>query len=672
LVNQTTYAGLDVGEHMDDFDDSVQDVGEKDVDISEEDILNASDGIFSTRELVYADVAMSIAEEQGIFSDTDCLSVSSKPADHINNDQLRQAEQWENSVQETDVHDTDMISGIDTGSVQDLDKLRSLTCHSKGRAFLTEPSPLPSFDCPAHLNKEQRLAFSIIANHLRDLMDGKNPPQLLMQIHGQAGTGKTTLVQAITDLFKSTGNGHRLAKTALSGVAASQIGGSTLHSWATIPGGKGLPRSDSWINRPSADTAHRRYANMHDKWVLLVDETSMMTLDFLWLVSQVVTAFRAGDGLSPSIVTLPFAGLTVILIGDFHQFPPIGSVHRALFSQNPSSLRCQLGKNIYEQFTTVVTLQQQMRVVDTTWNDILQRARVGGCTASDLKEIRRLVLVTDECVRPDFSVSPWDDAILITPRNSVQVQWNNKATVTHSMRSGSMLYICSSEDSAHGVPLTMSQRLAIARLPLKHTEQLPTVLRLAVGMRVMVTRNIAVKANLSNGSRGRISHISLDPREAPISSSAIAEKQCILRYPPALIILELDFCDISPLPGLKPKQVPLVPMESKFTIGSHPSLRVTRRQLPLSAAYAFTDFKSQGQTIDHIVVDIGKTSNFALSPFNAYVALSRSRGRDSIRLLRDFEDDLFTRHPSEYLRVEDERIEDLSKQTEINFNVIGR
>jgi len=476
LVNQMTYAGLDIGEHMDDFYDSVQDVGEKDVDISEEDILNASDGIFSTQELVYADVVMSIAEEQGIFSDRECFSVLSKPADHINNDQLHQAEQWENSIQEMDVHDTDTISGIDTGSVQDLDKLHSLTCHSKGQAFLTEPSPLPSFDCPAHLNKEQHLAFLIITNHLRDLMDRKNPPQLLMQIHGKAGTGKTTLVQAIMDLFKSTGNGHRLAKMALSGVAASQIGGSTLHSWVTIPGGKGLPRSDSWINHPSADTAHQHYANMHDKWVLLVNETSMMTLDFLWLISQVVTTFQAGDGLSPSIITLPFAGLTMILIGDFHQFPPISSVHCALFSQNPLLLQCQLGKNIYEQFTTFVMLQQQMCVMDTTWNNILQHGRVGGCTASDLKDIWQLVLVMDECVRPDFSVLPWDDAILITLCNSVQVQWNIKATVMHSMLSGSMLYICSSEDSAHGVPLTMSQCLAIARLPLKHTEQLPTVL----------------------------------------------------------------------------------------------------------------------------------------------------------------------------------------------------
>jgi hypothetical protein len=64
-----------------------------------------------------------------------------------------------------------------------------------------------------------------------------------------------------------------------------------------------------------------------------------------------------------------------------------------------------------------------------------------------------------------------------------------------------------------------------------------------------------------------------------------------------------------------------------------------------------------------VLVDIGKTTCFGLSPFNAYVALCRSRGRETITLLRDFDDNLFIRHPSEDLRIEDERIDGLVKQT---------
>ncbi|KAG1875683.1 hypothetical protein F4604DRAFT_1581511, partial [Suillus subluteus] len=88
----------------------------------------------------------------------------------------------------------------------------------------------------------------------------------------------------------------------------------------------------------------------------------------------------------------------------------------------------------------------------------------------------------------------------------------------------------------------------------------------------------------------------------------------------------------------------------------------------LTATYAFTDFKAQGQTIDHILIDIGRTTCFALSPFNAYVALSRGHGHDSIRLLRDFDNDLFIHHPSEDLQIEDERMNQLVEETEKRFS----
>ncbi|KAI9444421.1 hypothetical protein BJY52DRAFT_1128199, partial [Lactarius psammicola] len=83
----------------------------------------------------------------------------------------------------------------------------------------------------------------------------------------------------------------------------------------------------------------------------------------------------------------------------------------------------------------------------------------------------------------------------------------------------------------------------------------------------------------------------------------------------------------------------------------------------LAPAYAFTDYKSQGQTMENVLVDIARPSSGGFSPFNAYVALSRSRGRDTIRLLRDFDDRLFTVHPSEALRQEDDRLTSLENRT---------
>jgi len=93
-------------------------------------------------------------------------------------------------------------------------------------------------------------------------------------------------------------------------------------------------------------------------------------------------------------------------------------------------------------------------------------------------------------------------------------------------------------------------------------------------------------------------------------------------------------------------------------------IRIHRRQYPLTPAYAFTDQKAQCQTLEPVIVDIGQVpGNFGISPFAVYVALSRGRGRESIRLLRDFEDSLLTRYPSEAPRVEDDRLNMLRRIT---------
>jgi len=60
---------------------------------------------------------------------------------------------------------------------------------------------------------------------------------------------------------------------------------------------------------------------------------------------------------------------------------------------------------------------------------------------------------------------------------------------------------------------------------------------------------------------------------------------------------------------------------------------VTWQQLPITATYAFTDYCAQGQTIPYVIVDIGSPPSGTLSLFNLHVALSRSSGHSTIRLL---------------------------------------
>ena len=111
--------------------------------------------------------------------------------------------------------------------------------------------------------------------------------------------------------------------------------------------------------------------------------------------------------------------------------------------------------------------------------------------------------------------------------------------------------------------------------------------------------------------------------------------------------------------------IPIFPSEIKFNI---PHQGQTIRHLPtITAGYAFTDYKSQGQTIECVIVDLGKPPWEALTAFNTYVALSRSCGCGTIRLLQDFKDKLFTMHLSEEPRDEDNQLEELMEATRIKF-----
>ena len=88
----------------------------------------------------------------------------------------------------------------------------------------------------------------------------------------------------------------------------------------------------------------------------------MCTLNLLTLLSQVAGKARTDVGRADS--TVPFGGLNVMLIGDFHQFPPVGAMNTALYCP-PNSIgrnTATVGKAIYAQFQTVVNLTKQERI----------------------------------------------------------------------------------------------------------------------------------------------------------------------------------------------------------------------------------------------------------------------------------------------------------------------
>ena len=128
-----------------------------------------------------------------------------------------------------------------------------------------------------------------------------------------------------------------------------------------------------------------------------------------------------------------------------------------------------------------------------------------------------------------------------------------------------------------------------------------------------------------------------------------------LLYPLKYVLVKLNQMKAPSLEGLPQNVIPVEPVRKTFMINKDGvKMTVNQVQLPLTLAYAFTDYRSQGQTLQPVIVDIGPPPYGHLTPYNVYVALLRGTGRHNIRLLNDFDETLLQQHPSEYLRLEDE------------------
>ena len=144
---------------------------------------------------------------------------------------------------------------------------------------------------------------------------------------------------------------------------------------------------------------------------------------------------------------------------------------------------------------------------------------------------------------------------------------------------------------------------------------------------------------------------------------------CIrLQYPPPVIYFKPYSHKTMSFEGVPVGIIPISPSMVRFSVERDgEKVKLERRQLVLVPGYAFTDYKAQGQMMECVIVDILKPPSGALSPFSVYVALSRSRGRRTIRILRDFDHSLFMHHPSENLRIDMERLQDLNEKTKEEY-----
>ena len=111
----------------------------------------------------------------------------------------------------------------------------------------------------------------------------------------------------------------------------------------------------------------------------------------------------------------------------------------------------------------------------------------------------------------------------------------------------------------------------------------------------------------------------------------------------------------------------MIPKDKKAKLNRQAMLSIKRRLLPLVPAYSITTHKSQGQTLNKVVIDLklpNKTDDIAA----VYVPLSRVKRLDDLVILRYFDYKVLQIKPSNFQLAEIERLDKLYLGTQIRFS----
>ena len=125
---------------------------------------------------------------------------------------------------------------------------------------------------------------------------------------GPAGAGKTFVLNQFIRASKD--EGKYVSVTATTGLAATHLGGTTIHAWAGIGVLDYLP--DRFVDH----IAKGRREIIEKTDILIIDEISMLHDYRLDMVDEVCRLVRK----APDV---PFGGIQVVMSGDFFQLPPV-------------------------------------------------------------------------------------------------------------------------------------------------------------------------------------------------------------------------------------------------------------------------------------------------------------------------------------------------------------
>jgi len=275
---------------------------------------------------------------------------------------------------------------------------------------------------------------------------------------GPAGAGKTFVLNQFIRLAK--GEGKHVSVTATTGLAATHLGGTTIHSWSGI-GVEDELRAGFVEFMPKG---RREIIEKTD--VLIIDEISMLHDFRLDMIDEVCRIVRKKDE--------PFGGIQLIMSGDFFQLPPInrGDSRAGGFVVN---------SNVWQELDPAICyLEEQHRQDDTELLDILNAIRAG-----DLRRAHAETLLSRVDAQPE-------DGAVLTELHTVNVDVDKLNEERLATLEGDELFYTQSTTGSKNYVESL-QRSVLA----------PATLRLKKGALVMAVKNSPDKKYV-NGSIGTV------------------------------------------------------------------------------------------------------------------------------------------------------------------------
>ena len=345
---------------------------------------------------------------------------------------------------------------------------------------------------------QQYIAYCILAK-VKEFMTMDDLTQfvpLRCTVNGQAGTGKSVLLNTITSVLRRMFNYNNVVKViAPTGVAAFNVGGETIHNFASF--------GNFGDHSPCMSTKDRNklVARVKHLLCLILDERSMVSSKTLGNLEQRLkeTIFQ-GQGSD----NLQFGGLPVlVLAGDDYQLPSVEQGCIQCRERIDGGKAEERGRQVFRSCAeTVFKLPVVRRISDEKSNDreLLDRLRIGEqVTDNDVERLQNLHIDNIERMHGKKVA---DDI----KNESVYLFWTNEKRVRHNL---SCLAALNSPINPTAVVKARSSSSKNGKAVSSHfSKDAPSTSMFCIGAKVAITgRNFKPSWGLHNGACGEVQEI---------------------------------------------------------------------------------------------------------------------------------------------------------------------